>query len=52
MNRVEFTYDALGRRLSKLAGEYSHWVWNGNVPLARVELQQGMEERRLAEARA
>lgn len=33
MNRVEFTYDVLGRRLSKLAGEYSHWVWNGHVPL-------------------
>lgn len=32
-NRVEFTYDALGRRLSKLASEYTHWVWNGNVPL-------------------
>ena len=33
MNWVEFTYDALGRRLSKLASEYTHWVWNGNVPL-------------------
>ena len=32
-NWVEFTYDALGRRLSKLASEYTHWVWNGNVPL-------------------
>jgi len=23
----------LGRRLSKLASEYTHWVRNGNVPL-------------------
>jgi len=26
----------LGRRLSKLASEYTHWVWNGNVPLHEV----------------
>ena len=32
-NWVEFTYDAFGRRLCKLASEYTHWVWNGNVPL-------------------
>ena len=32
-NWVEFTYDALGPHLSKLASEYTHWVWNGNVPL-------------------
>ena len=23
----------MGRRLSKLASEYTHWVWNSNVPL-------------------
>ena len=23
----------MGRRLSKLASEYPHWVWNDNVPL-------------------
>ena len=23
----------MGRRLSKLASEYTHWVWSGNVPL-------------------
>ena len=30
---VQFTYDALGRRICKFASEYTHWVWNGNVPL-------------------
>lgn len=31
---VEFTYDALGRRLSKACGPaVTRWVWNGNVPL-------------------
>ncbi|KDS40957.1 RHS repeat domain-containing protein, partial [Phocaeicola vulgatus] len=31
---VEFTYDALGRRLSKSFGTtVMRWVWNGNVPL-------------------
>ena len=30
---VQFTYDALGLRICKLASEYTHWVWNGNVPL-------------------
>ena len=31
---VEFTYDALGRRLSKSFGTtMTRWVWNGNVPL-------------------
>jgi len=31
---VEFTYDALGRRLSKTFGTtVTRWVWNGNVPL-------------------
>ena len=31
---VEFTYDALGRRLSKAFGTtVTRWVWNGNVPL-------------------
>ena len=30
---VEFTYDALGRRLSKSASEQTNWLWNGNVPL-------------------
>uniref|UniRef100_UPI0035644A92 RHS repeat domain-containing protein n=2 Tax=Bacteroides ovatus TaxID=28116 RepID=UPI0035644A92 len=30
----EFTYDALGRRLSKSFGTtVTRWVWNGNVPL-------------------
>lgn len=30
---VEFTYDALGRRLSKSASEQTNWLCNGNVPL-------------------
>ena len=30
---AQFTYDALGRRICKFASEYTHWVWNGNVPL-------------------
>ena len=30
---VQFTYDVLGRRICKFASEYTHWVWNGNVPL-------------------
>ena len=30
---VQFTYDALGRRICKFASEHTHWVWNGNVPL-------------------
>ncbi|WP_310592634.1 RHS repeat domain-containing protein, partial [Bacteroides fragilis] len=31
---VEFTYDALGRRLSKSFGTtVTRWVWDGNVPL-------------------
>ena len=28
-----FTYDALGRRLSKDAIGITCWLWNGNVPL-------------------
>ena len=31
---VHFTYDALGRRLSKRFGaEYTQWLWDGDVPL-------------------
>jgi RHS repeat-associated protein len=31
---VGFTYDALGRRLTKAyQGKTTHWVWDGNVPL-------------------
>ncbi len=31
---VSFTYDALGRRLSKrFRHQTTHWVWDGNVPL-------------------
>ncbi|UOQ55555.1 RHS repeat domain-containing protein [Hymenobacter cellulosivorans] len=31
---VTFTYDALGRRLSKrFRGKVTRWVWNGNKPL-------------------
>lgn len=31
---VGFTYDALGRRLSKsFHGQVTRWVWDGNVPL-------------------
>jgi RHS repeat-associated protein len=33
-NEVSFTYDALGRRISKcFAGTITRWVWDGNVPL-------------------
>ncbi|MCS3337029.1 hypothetical protein NXU97_27555 [Bacteroides xylanisolvens] len=39
---VEFTYDALGRRLSKSFGTtVTRWVWNGNVPLQPVEASSG-----------
>ncbi len=32
--QVQFTYDALGRRISKKVGhKITRWVWNGNVPL-------------------
>jgi RHS repeat-associated protein len=31
---VEFTYDALDRRISKtFAGKITRWLWNGNTPL-------------------
>ena len=30
---TRFTYDALGRRLTKLGDATSHYLWNGNVPL-------------------
>lgn len=31
---VSFTYDALGRRLSKrFRGKVTHWVWDGHKPL-------------------
>ncbi|THU38462.1 type IV secretion protein Rhs [Niastella caeni] len=31
---VEFTYDALGRRIEKrYGGKITRWIWNGNVPL-------------------
>ena len=31
---MHFTYDALGRRLSKRFGaEYTQWLWDGDVPL-------------------
>jgi YD repeat-containing protein len=32
---VEFTYDVLGRRLSKTyrRGRHTRWIWDGNVPL-------------------
>jgi len=33
-SRVEFRYDALGRRVSKRwAGELTRWVWDGDLPL-------------------
>ena len=36
---VEFTYDALGRRLSKSFGTtVTRWIWNGNVPLHQWSL--------------
>lgn len=31
---VTFTYDALGRRISKrFRGKVTHWVWDGDKPL-------------------
>ena len=30
---TRFTYDALGRRLTKFGDVTSHYLWNGNVPL-------------------
>ena len=30
---TSFTYDALGRRLTKLGDATFHYLWNGNVPL-------------------
>jgi RHS repeat-associated protein len=33
-NKVQFTYDPLGRRIAKqYKGEVTRWVWDGNVPL-------------------
>lgn len=37
---VEFTYDALGRRLSKEHTGKICWLWNGNVPLHEWTVQQ------------
>lgn len=45
---VCFTYDALGRRLSKtFAGRTTRWIWDGNVPLH--EWQEGTAEISLAQ---
>lgn len=38
---VGFTYDALGRRLSKTFGTVvTRWLWNGNVPLHQWKQQR------------
>jgi len=38
---VRFTYDALGRRLSKTFGTVvTRWLWNGNVPLHQWKQQR------------
>lgn len=42
---VEFTYDALGRRLSKSASEQTNWLWNGNVPLHEWTSGQRYEDK-------
>lgn len=42
---VEFTYDALGRRLSKSASERTNWLWNGNVPLHEWTSGQRYEDK-------
>ena len=44
---VRFTYDALGRRISKsYKGRVTRWVWDGNVPLhewSSVEVGPGKD---------
>lgn len=43
---VEFTYDALGRRLSKTFGTIvTRWLWNGNVPLHQWKMQRTYSRR-------
>lgn len=42
---VEFTYDALGRRLSKSASEQTNWLCNGNVPLHEWTSGQRYEDK-------
>ena len=42
---VAFTYDALGRRLSKSASEQSNWLWNGNVTLHEWTSGQRYEDK-------
>lgn len=42
---VEFTYDALGRRLSKSASERTNWLCNGNVPLHEWTSGQRYEDK-------
>ena len=39
-----FTYDALGRRLSKDAIGITCWLWNGNVPLHEWTPSQSRNE--------
>ena len=39
-----FTYDALGRRLSKDAISITCWLWNGNVPLHEWTSSQSRNE--------
>ncbi len=42
---VEFTYDPLGRRLSKaFAGRSTRWIWDGNVPLHEWQEEAGSSE--------
>ena len=41
---TSFTYDALGRRLTKLGDATSHYLWNGNVPLHEWRTGEGYED--------
>ena len=43
--RVAFTYDAFGRRVSKtFQGQRTRWIWDGDVPLHEWTAQQGVSD--------
>ena len=41
---TRFTYDALGRRLTKLGDATFHYLWNGNVPLHEWRMGKRYED--------
>lgn len=41
---TSFTYDALGRRLTKLGDATFHYLWNGNIPLHEWQTGERYED--------